>query len=190
MVGSGYKKLMWGILISALHINIGTAIGVIQILPSTVGFYIMYLGAKELYEGAELDYMQKVKKDAMTMVMISAAYWAYGFLFDYTGVVGKGLGICTYIMELLLYGDMLNMTVKYYKENGRTREADLMRKKRMTFIKCFMALLVVHLINMIPFSAINENLFLITTFLGYTCDTLMAMMKIWLSLIIQKLGNE
>lgn len=181
MIGSGYKKIIWGILLSGFHINIDIGIFAFQILPSTIGYIILYLGVKELNEKAGLEYMGKLKNDAMRLVILSAALWIYGLFFGYTLAVSKGIAICFYLVELLFYGDLLNKTVKYYKENGRENEADRLRKNRMNFIKAFMALLALHLVGMIPAAAF---------FVEYACLTLMFMAKVWLTVMIQKLSWE
>lgn len=179
MVSSGYKKIIWGILISGLHINIDISKFAVQIIPSIAGYIVLYMGIKELYEQAGLDYMEKLKKDALRLVILSGLFWIYGFLFGYSMVLSKGIAICFYLVELLLYGDLLNKSVKYYKETDREKAADRLRKSRMSFIKAFLALLVLHLIAMIPQVAI---------YLEYPCLTLMFMAKIWLTLMIQKLS--
>lgn len=181
MVGSGYKKIVWGILLSGLHINIDVGIFALQILPSTIGYIVLYLGIKELYEQAGLEYMEKLKKDALRLVILSAVLWIYGFLFGYNLAISKGICICFYLVELLLYGDLLNKSIKYYKETGRESAADRLRKNRMNFIKAFMALLALHLVAMIPQVAM---------YLEYACLTLMFMSKVWLTIMIQKLSWE
>ncbi len=179
MVSSGYKKIVWGILISGLHINIDIGIFAVQIIPSIIGYIIIYMGIKELHEQAGLEYMEKLKKDALRLVILSGVFWIYGFLFGYSMALSKGMAICFYLVELLLYGDLLNKSVKYYKETGREKEADKLRKSRMSFIKAFIALLVLHLVGMIPQVAM---------YVEYPCLTLMFMAKIWLTLMIQKLS--
>lgn len=183
MVGNGYKKIVWGILISGLHINIDIMGGrfSMQIIPAVIGYIILYLGIRELNEDAGLEYMQKLKNDAMRLVILSAALWLYGFLFGYISAVSKGISICFYLVELLLYGDLLNKSVKYYKETGREKEADRLRKNRMSFIKAFMALLALHLAGMIP---------AVAPYVEYACLTLMFMAKVWLTIMIQKLSWE
>lgn len=179
MVSNGYKKIVWGILLSGLHINIDIGIFAVQIIPSIIGYIILYLGIKELHEQAGLAYMEKLKKDALRLVILSGIFWIYGFVFGYSMVLSKGIAICFYLIELLLYGDLLNKSVKYYKETGREKYADSLRKSRMSFIKAFIALLILHLVAMIPQVAV---------YLEYACLTLMFMAKIWLTLMIQKLS--
>lgn len=179
MVSSGYKKIVWGILISGLHINIDIGLFAVQIIPSFIGYIILYLGIKELNEQAGLEYMGKLKKDALRLFILSVCLWIFGFFFGYSGIIPKGIGVCFYLVELLLYGDLLNKSVKYYKETGREKYADTLRKNRMSFIKAFMALLVLHLISMIP---------KVGPYFEYACLTLMFMAKIWLTLMIQKLS--
>ncbi len=179
MVGSGYKKIVWGILISGLHINIDVGIFALQILPATIGYFIIYLGVKQLHEEAGLEYMEKLKKDAMRLTILSAALWIYGFIFGYTLAISKGIAVCFYLIELLFYGDLLNKSVKYFKENGMEKEADRLRKNRMNFIKAFMALIALHLVGMIPAAAF---------YVEYACLTLMFMAKVWITIMIQKLS--
>lgn len=181
MIGSGYKKIVWGILLSGLHINIDIGNFAFQILPSTIGYIVIFLGIKELNEQAGLEYMEKLKKDALRLVMLSVALWIYGCLFGYNMALSKGICICFYLVELLLYGDLLNKSVKYYKETGREPAADRLRKNRMNFIKAFMALLALHLVGMIPQAAM---------YVEYACLTLMFMAKVWLTIMIQKLSWE
>lgn len=179
MVSSGYKKIVWGILISGLHINIDIGIFAVQIIPSIIGYIILYLGIKELHEQVGLEYMEKLKKDARRLVILSGLFWIYGFLFGYSLAISKGIAVCFYLVELLLYGDLLNKSIKYYKETGREKNADRLRKSRMSFIKAFIALIALHLVAMIPQVAV---------YLEYACLTLMFMSKIWLTLMIQKLS--
>ncbi len=181
MVGSGYKKIVWGILISGLHIVVNVGIGEAQIIPSAIGYFILYLGLKVLHENAGLEYMEKLKKDGLRLLIISIAIWIYGFVFGYELVLSKAIMLLFYLVELLLYGDLLNKSVKYYKETNREKEAGILRKSRMTFIKAFMALIVLHMVGMIP---------QVAAYVEYSCLTLMFMAKVWLTIIIQKLSWE
>lgn len=181
MVGAGYKKIIWGILISGLHINIDISVLSVQIIPSIIGYIILFMGIKQLCDDAGLEYMEKLKKDALRLVILSAALWVYGALFGYVSALSKGIMICFYLIELLLYADLLNKSVKYYKETDREKEADFLRKNRLKFAKAFLALIGLHLVGMIPQAAI---------FVEYACLTLMFMAKVWLTIMIQRLGWE
>lgn len=191
MINSGYKKIVWGVLISGLHINIGIGLFALQIVPQIIGFYILYTGIKELHNDAGLEYMDKLEKDAFRLMILSGALWIYGFIFGYTGAVSRGITICFELVELMLYGDLLNKTVKYYKENQMEKEADKLRKNRMNFIKAFIALLVLQLAGMVVTVLVAldvaDALSLVIEFIDYTSLTLMFMVKIWLTMMIQKL---
>ncbi len=184
MISSGYKKVLWGVLISGLHINldgnlfISGFLGQFQILPSFIGYFIIYLGVKELFEECKLEYMEKLKKDAMRLLIASCGLWIFGLFLPYTLEITKGVMVLFYLIELLFYGDFLNKTIKYYKENDMERYADKLRKNRMTFIKAFMALIVLHLVGMIP---------AIAMYIEFTCISLMFVLKLWFTMLIQKL---
>lgn len=181
MIGSGYKKIFWGILISGLHINIDIGIFAVQILPAFIGYFIIFQGVKELHEVCGLEYMEKLKKDALRLTLLSVGCFVYGLIFGYNLAISKGIMVLFYLIELLFYGDLLNKTVKYYKENNKEKEADKLRTNRMKFIKAFLALLVLHLVSMIPQVAM---------FTEYACLTLMFMAKIWLTMMINKLRMD
>ncbi len=183
MISSGYKKVLWGVLISGLHINldgdlfIPDYLGQFQILPSFIGYFIIFLGVKELFEECKLEYMEKLKKDAMRLIIASCALWIFGLFLPYYLEITKGLMALFYLLELLFYGDFLNKTIKYYKENNMEKYADKLRKSRMSFIKAFMALIILHLVGMIP---------VIAPYIEYATISLMFVIKIWFTLLIQK----
>lgn len=179
MISEGYKKIFWGILLSGFHMdNIMIGIFTVQIIPAFIGYYLIYLGVKELCEVCGLEYMEKLKKDGLRLTIFSIGTFVYGLIFGYGLAISKAIMVLFYLIELLFYGDLLNKTVKYFKENNREKEADKLRGNRMKFIKAFMALIALHLVNMIP---------QVAPFTEYACLTLMFMAKIWLTLMINKL---
>ena len=74
----------------------------------------------------------------------------------------------------------------------RLDEADKLRKNRMTFIKCYLALIIFSVIAMIPnamgFFDIGKVAFrnLLSSGLSYLSISFMLILKLWLSMVIQK----
>jgi hypothetical protein len=82
--------------------------------------------------------------------------------------------------------------VKYYKEKMRLAEADRLRKNRMTFIKAYLILIVFFaatmIVNLLNFLHIGSTSFLDFLFsaLQYIFVSLMLILKLWLSMLVQK----
>ncbi len=174
MLNNGYKMIMWGILISGLHINING----FQILPAFIGYLIIILGINKLCESGAGKYFEKIKKTATLVFVLSVASWIVGSFLGYEYVLMKMLMILFYLLELVLYADILNMSVKILKDTNRTTEADKMRNNRMLMIKVFLGVIILHGVAVIP---------QLSGYLAYACQTLMVLAKIIASMYVQNM---
>ncbi len=181
VVSKGYNLMKWGILLSGLHINIHTAVGGLQIIPSFIGFAMVAYAINMMYKAGGARYFEKLKKDAVTVTVAAVVLFVWGLLFGYVLVVSQAMTIIAFLIELLMYADLLNMTVRLYKDNNEIKSADKLRTDRITFIKAGMGLAILHAAAMIP--ALNQ-------WLNYSCVTLMFVYKIWLSLILQNVSKK
>lgn len=190
MISSGYKKIKWGVLLSGLHIIIPIGIGYIQMIPAVFGYLVLFAGISELVDKCKLDYMEKIKKDTIRLIIFSIFTWVFGFLFSYDIALTKAIMALFYLFELLLYSDILNKTVKYYKENDMLHEADQLRKNRMKFIKLFLGIVLLQIIYMIPTDIASKVSGLILPVIEVAVTTLMIVMKVWFTIFIQRLTWE
>lgn len=178
---SGYKKIMWGILISSVHADIPIGMFCVQILPMFLGFGLVMIGCLELRDKAGLDFFDKSTKNSMITTGVAVATWIVGMFFSYQLAITQALVVLVYVFAIATYGDVLNMTVRLYKLEGMTKEADKLRKDRMTFIKIYLVGIVVCLVGMIPgLSFIRQ----------YVTTGVMFVINLWLSMIIQNIAKK
>lgn len=178
---SGYKKIMWGVLLSAVHADIAIGMFCVQIIPMFFGFGLVMVGCMELRDQAGLDFMDKAVKTSMTTTGVALATWIVGMFFSYQLAITQALVALVYVFAIGTYGDILNKTIRLYKLEGMEKEADKLRKDRMTFIKIYLAGIVVCLLGMIPpLSFIRQ----------YVATGVMFVINLWLSMIIQNISKK
>lgn len=179
--GSGYKKIMWGVLLSALHAEIPIGMFCIQIIPMFLGFGLVMVGCMELRDQCGLDFMEKSVKNSMVTTGVAVGAWIVGMFFSYQLAITQALVVLVYVFAIATYGDVLNKTIRLYKLEGMEREADKLRKDRMTFIKIYLAGMAVCLLGMIPqLSFIRQ----------YVTTGVMCVVNLWLSMIIQNIAKK
>lgn len=181
IISKGYKFIKWGVLISALHINIHLKVGGIQIIPSFIGFVIIAAGINMMNKKGGERYFAKLVKSSVTLFVVSVLQWIWGFLFTYTSVLSRAIIVAVFLIELLMYADLLNMTVRLYKDNNEIKAADKLRNDRILIIKAGMGLAVIFSLSIVP---------KLSMLLDYTCVTLMLVFKLWLSLILQNVYKK
>ena len=178
---SGYKKIMWGILLSAVHIEIPIGIFMIQILPMFLGFGLVMLVCMELRDKAVLGFFDKALKNALIVSGVALALWVVGMFLSYGLALTKGLMAMVHLFAIATYGEILNKTVRLYKLEGMTKQADKLRKDRMTVIKIYLVGIVICLLGMIPaLDFLNQ----------YVTTSVMFMINLWLSMIVQNIVKE
>ncbi len=186
-VAKGYNLIKWGVLLSALHININVKWFGIQIIPAFIGFIMIAVAVNKMNNSGGERYFGKIKNEAVLLVVLSLVQFGVGMLFGYADVKGiqdilsPAFVLMVYMYELVVYSDLLNMTVKLYKDNNEIKSADKLRKDRRLFVKLGMALAIVYGLAMIPH---------VSFFVNYACVTLTLVLKIWLSLIIQNVPRK
>ena len=168
-----YKLIMWGTLLTAAHINIISY----QIIPSFIGHIMIMIGLGKLCNEAGMEYFKDAHKTSKMLVVISVIHWVWRALFGPITMLLTGcFEIMVFVIELSLFGEFLNKTVKFLKENDRIKQADKMRNNRMLFIKFYIGVLVEFAL------ALRPKLYVLG---GYPANTLMLSLKIFLSLMIQ-----
>lgn len=194
MISTGNNMLKWGILLSILHIYIYiSALGLgVEILPAFVGYFLIMKGTYGICNESQLDYMQPLKAESTRLFIFSCIYWISGLFLGYYMILQKFIMIIFYLFDVLFFGNLLNKMVKYYKEKMRMAEADKLRTFRMTFIKSYLALIIFYMITILPnilsFLKIGSADFisLISNILSYIFLSLMLILKLWLSMLVQK----
>ena len=150
MISTGYNQIKWGILISIIHIYISTELGGFEIVPAFIGYFLIMRGTSAICSETNLEYMNSLKAESLRLFILSCVYWITGIFFGYGLAIQKLILIVFYLFDVLFFGNLLNKTVKYLKESMRLDDADKLRKNRMTFIKCYLALIIFSVIAMIP----------------------------------------
>ena len=172
-IAGSYKLIMWGILITAAHITVGR----FQILPAFIGHIMIFVGINKLYKEVGIEYFSTSLKNAKITMIASLIYWVWGaVILPYSDILTGCFEIFIFVLEISLFGEFLNKTVKLLKENDRIKQADKLRKNRMLFIKFYLGVMVVFLVGLIPALDVLR---------GYPAPTLMLSVKIFLSLIVQ-----
>lgn len=177
----GYKKIMWGVLLSALHVEFPIGMFYFQIVPMFIGFGLVMLGCMELRDHAGLDFFDKALKKTLITTGVAVALWIVGMFLTYNLALTKAIMVLTYVFAIDSYGEILNKTVRLYKLEGMTKEADKLRKDRMTFIKIYMAGIAVCLLSLIP---------QIASVMQYVSVSVMFAINLWLSMIIQNISRK
>lgn len=191
MISTGNNMMKWGVLISVIHIYLFNSF---EILPAFIGYFLIMKGMYSIYEETGLEYLQTLKSESTRLFILSCIYWIAGIFFGYSLVPQKLILIIFYLFDVLFFGNLLNKMVKYYKEKMRLAEADKLRKFRMTFIKAYLALIIFFAVTMLPnlllFLHIGSGGFieLLSSILQYIFVSLMLILKLWLSMLIQKYG--
>lgn len=189
MISNGYNLIKWGILVSVIHVYI---LGSFEVLPAFVGYFMIMRGIYSICDETKLDYMVSLKGESTRLLIFSLIYWIFGIFFGYQMAISKLILIAFYLFDVLFFGNLLNKTVKYLKESMQLTEADKLRANRMSFVKAYMALIVFFAITMIPalLSFLNigsdATLDFVSTVLQYIFISLMLVLKLWLSMLIQK----
>ena len=192
MISTGYNQIKWGILISIIHIYISTELGGFEIVPAFIGYFLIMRGTSSICSETNLEYMNSLKAESLRLFILSCVYWITGIFLGYGLAIQKLILIVFYLFDVLFFGNLLNKTVKYLKESMRLDDADKLRKNRMTFIKCYLALIIFSVIAMIPnamgFFDIGKVAFrnLLSSGLSYLSISFMLILKLWLSMVIQK----
>lgn len=182
MTSNAYKKVMWGILLSGCHLEIDYKY---QILPAFLGYALLWWGIHELNNTGCREYYEKVEKTAFMVMVISTVGWVAGIFVGYLNLLAEVCMVAFYLLEWLLYADLLNRSVKLLKENNRIREADSMRTNRMRLLKVFLAVIILFGVQIV--AQVMEWGFGI--FLDYAVKTFMLFVKLWLSMFIQNMSR-
>lgn len=182
MISDAYKLIMWGILISGCHWEIG---GTVQIIPMFVGYAIVWYGIKKLCAEGYAEYYDKILKDGRMVCIVAAVLWIVCLFLGYTFILSQALWVCFYLLEVYLYGNLLNKNVKLLKENSKIKAADNFRKNRMRFIKLYFGIIGLCCLQMLGQALKIKG----TVFLGYAILTFMLFAKIWMSMFMQNMSN-
>lgn len=186
-ISKGYNLIKWGILISALHINLNLKWCGMQIIPSFIGFILVAVAFNRMYKAGGERYYLKLKSQGLLLVGFAVLQFIVGILFGYADVTGietimsPTFLLLVYMYELVVYSDLLNMTIRLYKDNNEIKSADKLRKDRKLFVKLGLVLAVIYGLAMVPH---------ISQFVNYSCVTLSLVMKIWLSLMLQNVSRK
>lgn len=180
-ISSAYKLIMWGILLTAAHIQVPILGRVYQILPMFVGHIMIVVGLTRLVNDAAIEYFADSLKSAKMVLIASIIFWIWtAFIFPYTNVLTGCIELFVFVLEIALLGEFLNKTVKLLKENEKEKLADKTRKNRMNFIKFYLGVMLVFAIALIPKLGIIKV---------YAAPTLMLSVKIFLSLMVQNVAR-
>jgi len=182
MTSSAFKKIMWGVLLSGCHLIIENTY---QILPAFLGYIIVWIGVKELCRNGYEAYYSKVERSALIVFILSVGTWIAGLFIGYTLILALAVMVCFYLIELMLYADLLSANVKLLKDSNKIKEANLMRKNRAIFLKAFLVLIIVCCVQMAGQALKWKYIFV----LDYAILTFMLFMKIWLSMFIQNMSG-
>lgn len=66
-MNNGYKKIFWGFVFATFHINLGA----IQIVPTFIGYIILYLGIEKIAKDYNLNSLDKSSKYCSILALMS-----------------------------------------------------------------------------------------------------------------------
>lgn len=173
MTENAYRKIVWGILLSGLNMNINN----IQILPSFIGYALIAYGIWELVQISKQEYYQKELKTIVAIIALSVIGFIGGILIGYEMLLPQLCQVCFILIEIIFYADFLRETAHVLRDCNRIREADKLKKYRITCIKAGLVISIVRLVTaFIPL-------------IGYLCQSLLLVWKIWLSIYVQNVAQ-
>ena len=172
--GNAYRKITYGILLSACHIVLNNRF---EILPGFIGYLMIFLGVKELCRAGAAGYYEKEQRTSSIVLLLSVIGFAGGIFWGYSSYLSQLCYVAFFLIELMFYADLLSDTRKVFKEYNMIREADKLKSDRKMILLVGMALGIVRLLA-IMFSV-----------LGYLFHLGIIFYKIMLSLQMQKMAS-
>lgn len=144
----GYKTIFWGIFFLTFHINIGF----LQILPSFMGFVIIYWGIKCILEDYQSPNLYKAKTTTVFAILLSII----GGILD-LGLIGFFqstqlsllIPISISVIELLLFYYLLTGSVELLMSYNLTEMAESYINKTRIYIILFSFLTIMEIIILI-----------------------------------------
>lgn len=172
--GNAYRKITYGILLSACHIIVNSRF---EILPAFLGYLLIFMGVKELCGAGAKEYYEKENRTIGIVLILSVIGFIGGIFLGYGNYLSQLCQVAFFLIELLFYADLLSSTRKVLREYNMIREADKMKSDRKVVLLIGMFLSVIRLF------AIMFSL------LGYVFNLGLIFYKIMLSLQMQKMAS-
>lgn len=113
----GYREILWGIFIATFNIKFG----IIKILPASVGFLLISMGIKTIYEETKLELFQKAYNTGILIAAMSfiggiVDYFSYNSIYD--SISMSIWSIIRSIIELILFFKILESSIEYLSSNN------------------------------------------------------------------------
>lgn len=140
-MGKAYKTLFWGVII----LNVSLTIGPFRILPTFVGWWIVYHGFQTFEEQVDYKHSSILKKCLLLLIAVTAIEDLISFAqgmpqgailaATYYPVIIKGL-------ELVVFHKIFEMTVMYFNQTKRPSKVEEYIEKDKRYIQLMGAALL------------------------------------------------
>jgi hypothetical protein len=174
----GYKRIFWGIFFTTFHITVGS----LQILPSFIGYLIIYSGIKQLREEFESANLQKAAHITIfaTVVAFISGLLDLGLIgsFQYSAFSIAWLALVS-ITELLYIFYLLSGSVDLLRQKDLIGIAENYKQKTKLFIILYSLFAIAGIVG----TTFNLNAALTIFAIA------MIIIKIWLLTMVNTLKN-
>ena len=185
-----FRKLMWGTLLSGCQLPF---MGFARMLPTVVGYVIIVWMLSELVKAGGTWYEAARKRSLIVAVFCLVTE---GFCIFLDGqIITECAIILFYLEEILLFSDFMRGGRKHLLDHHEDKVADEFKKKRLLYLKIFLLVVVVKIMQAaaLGIATINPDLYFncltIYNLLNYAVITTVLVIKIWLSTVMSKLAK-
>jgi hypothetical protein len=171
---TAYRRIFWGLLITAFHINLGN----FQVIPAFVGWMVITGAVNRLYQEQPYDVFRKAGRCSLTIAGLSFL----GFFFQITGYQNDYLyylSVVIQIVNFLFAYYLLTGGGKCLSEDYRINEADGMELQLRFYMIIFIMNTVVFCIAI---AAVNQEWLSI-------CGGIAVLQIIWLMWMVSRLKS-
>lgn len=175
---NGYNKIFWGIIIATFNIKLG----VIKILPSSIGFMVILSGISSLYRNTNIEAFKKARSFAIITIILTVIGEFREFLLiesmDFF-VLNEFMIVFNVIMEMLMFYKCIEGSIGYLNVNNHVDLAEININKLRFYI-------IVSIINTI---FLNFALVFNITFLSFITGIVLIILRIYLMVLIRGVRN-
>ena len=175
-MNNGYKKILWGLIFTTFHINLG----VIQILPTFVGYIIVYFGIDKIVKDYKLNSLEKSSKYCSILALMSFISVAMPFSgLEVNNSIFNIIWSNTFqVIELFMVYKLLEGSIEILEKSNNQLWSEY-NKKVPVYIILYTVFIVLSNINQI---------FMIDGLIAGI--TLLALcIRIWITIVIGKLSK-
>lgn len=185
-----FRKLMWGVLLSGCQLPF---MGYARMLPAVVGYAIIVWVLADLVKAGGAWY-EAARKRSLIVALVCLLTEGVCIFLD-GQVIAECVIVLFYLEEILLFSDFMRGGRKHLMDYHQDKVADEFKKKRLLYLKIFLLVVVVKIVQAaaLGIASFNSELYpqclTIYNVLNYSVITTVLVIKIWLSTVMSKLAK-